>query len=456
MQEAYITLRFPQIYWNTACLCVNAGTLEENEYVADFMDDEDLEKKKQGVNYDKIARALGETIKSGISVAPPKINFAQKEFEPFVKENRILYSLKALAGVGDKEIEEIIINRPFISLKDFLEKTNIKKTAVISLIKSGAFDDLEGKNRYSIMEEYIRYISNPKEVLNLRNFAGLIERDMIPEDMDYYRRLFNFNKYIRKKEFKKDGKLLLDEKASAFLLKNYPTFYSLCYLGDDNYIIADEKKWKKIYDKDMNIARTWLKDNQKSLLQKYNDFSFKEEWDKYCEGNISKWEMDSMCFYWHDHELKNANLFKYGADSFSLLSPEPQVDFFYNIKGRQVPIYKLTKIVGTCIGKNNTKKTFTLLTNDGEVVDIRLSNDHYAFYNKQISELNEEGIKKVKEKSWFSRGNKLMVVGYRRGNDFVPKKYKNTGVSHRLFLINDIDKQGNLELISERYSNEEW
>ena len=37
-------------------------------------------------------------------------------------------------------------------------------------------------------------------------------------------------------------------------------------------------------------------------------------WTKYCDGNISKWEMDSISFYSHEHELANVNLKKCGFD----------------------------------------------------------------------------------------------------------------------------------------------
>lgn len=457
MQEAYLTLKFPQIFWNTTCLCINAGTLEEIEYNLDQEEDDLEEKKKkaQGVNYGKIAKALGKTLQAGINIAPPNINTASKEFKPDVDHNRILYSLKAISGVGDNEIEIILDNRPFSSFDDFLDRAKMKKTSVISLIKSGAFDELENKDRIEIMKEYISIISEPKSKLNLQNFKGLIDRDMIPENLDFYRRLFNFNKYIRQKQFKTPTELLLDEVAQNFMRENYPNVYEDCVLKDNNFVAVNEKRWKKVYDKEMDTARNWLKNNQEELLNEYNEKLFKEQWKKYCLGTISKWEMDSMSYYWHDHELEHIQERRYGISNFSELPEEPMIDKIYNFNGREVPTYKITKIVGTCIDKNNTKGTFTLLTPDGEVVDIRLSNEHYALYNKQISEVQPDGSKKVKEKSWFSRGNKLMVVGFRRGSNFVPKKYKSTPEKHRLFLITDVNEKGEMLFTSARYGAEE-
>ena len=173
MQEAYLTIKYPNIFWNTSCLCVNAGSFEEVEYHLETSkqdsdeEEEDVKKKKQGVDYGKIAKALGQTIKADIKIAPPNINTANREFEPDEDNNRILYSLKALSGVGDNEIVDIFDKRPFSSFEDFMQKTSIKKPAVVSLIKSGAFDELENKNRELIMKNYIEKISDQKSVLNL-------------------------------------------------------------------------------------------------------------------------------------------------------------------------------------------------------------------------------------------------------------------------------------------------
>ena len=47
-------------------------------------------------------------------------------------------------------------------------------------------------------------------------------------------------------------------------------------------------------------------------------------------------------------------------------------------------------------------------------------------FKKQISQIQADGSKKVIEKSWFKRGNKLMITGFRRDDTFVAKTYANT------------------------------
>ena len=157
--------------------------------------------------------------------------------------------------------------------------------------------------------------------------------------------------------------------------------------------------------------------------------------------------MESLCFYYHDHELTDINTLKYGIVNFFDLPSEPQVDYFFKRAGRNIPIFKLHKIAGTIISKDNIKSSVTLLTTKG-VVNVKFTKEYYAMFNRQISEVQADGSKKVLEKGWFSRGVKIMVTGYRREDTFVAKTYKSTP-THQLYKIIDI-KDGNITLEHER------
>ena len=187
----------------------------------------------------------------------------------------------------------------------------------------------------------------------------------------------------------------------------------------------------------MDTAREWLKNNQDEVLNEYNNILFNETWNKYALGNISAWEMENLCFYYHDHELINVDKQKYGIVNFFDLSYDPEVEYFFKRGGHNIPIFKLYKIAGTVISKNNTKASVDILTTDG-VVTVKFPKEYFAMYNRQISEVQEDGTKKVLEKGWFSRGAKIMVTGYRREDSFVTKTYKNTN-SHQLYRIVDIN-----------------
>ena len=49
----------------------------------------------------------------------------------------------------------------------------------------------------------------------------------------------------------------------------------------------------------------------------------------------------------------------------------------------------------------------------------------------------------------------IIVSGYRRGDEFVAKKYKNSIYQHQVALIESIDENNNLTIRSERYGRDE-
>ena len=140
---------------------------------------------------------------------------------------------------------------------------------------------------------------------------------------------------------------------------------------------------------------------------------------------------------------------------FNTLPEVPKISEYYVWRGKERPRFKLTRICGTVLDKDKNKHCITLLTPAG-VVTVKFYKGQFGFYDKQISEMNEENNKKtVLEKSWFGRGNKLLVTGYRREDQFVPKKYMDSAYRHTLQLITEIDEQGNLKLQSERIGEED-
>ena len=82
-----------------------------------------------------------------------------------------------------------------------------------------------------------------------------------------------------------------------------------------------------------------------------------------------------------------------------------------------------------------------------------MSCDVFNNYNKQISEKQADGKKKVIEKSWFSRGNKIIVTGIKRDEMFFAKKYKRTPY-HLVELITDV-KEDRLITRGRRIGEEE-
>lgn len=451
-QTSYLATHWNPIYWNTACLIVNSES-EEDEEIED--NDEDIKRNKQS-DYGKIAKAIGAILTRGIKVSLVDINRSSYSFKPDARNNQILYGMKALTQVNDDHIKQIIAGRPYVSFKDFLNRCPLKKPTMISLIKAGAFDTLEEQwarelniePRILIMVYYILSISEPKSRLTLQNFNGLIQNDLIPKSMDLYKQIFNFNKYLRAN--KKAGLyLILDENCTAFY-SQYFDIDKLQVVNGSTCILF--KDWEKIYSASMDAARDWLKDNQQTILNEYNTKLFLQCWEKYAAGNISYWEMSALCFYYHPHELINVNKEKYGIANFHNLSSKPLVDYYFKRNGRQIPVYKIYRIAGTVIGKNDTRASISLLTTEG-VVNVKFTKEYYAMFKKQVSEKQDDGTRSVKEKGWFTRGTKLMVQGFRRDDTFIAKTYSHT-VGHTLYKITNVEGE-NIELTHERYDEGE-
>ena len=202
----------------------------------------------------------------------------------------------------------------------------------------------------------------------------------------------------------------------------------------------------------MDKVREWLKENKTQILQQLNSILFKQTWEKYADKNISAWEMESLCFYYHDHELANIDFEKYGISDFNNLN-DREISGYFKRNGREIPLYKISTIVGTVIAKNDTKATINLLTPTG-VVPVKFGKEYYSMFKKRISRLNPETNKKqVVEEGWFKKGTLLMINGYRRDDTFVSKTYKNTN-AHQLYKIVNV-KGRDIILTHEREKGEE-
>ena len=456
-QTMFIATHWNPIYWNTACLIVNSGSLEEE---SDFEEDEDgnvTKKAEKATDYSKIAKALGDILSRGIKISLVDINKSNYSFEPDIESNEILFGMKALSGVGGPIIEQIIAGRPYAGIADFMAKCPLNKTAMISLIKAGAFDKVDKKlgeemnvePRIAVMAYYLSKVCDAKKRLTLQNFNGLVQHDLIPEDLNFQKRVFIFNKYLKANQ--KVGKYyVFNESCSNF----YNQFFDIDLLDVINGCTCIlQTKWDKIYQGVMDVARDWLKEHQEEMLDKFNGELFKESWEKYATGNISSWEMEALCFYYHEHELEKVNNLKYGLIDFFSLKSEPEVDYFFKRNGKDIPIYTISRIAGTIISKNDTRSSITLLTTTG-VVTVKFTKEYFAMFNRQMSEKQEDGTKKITEKGWFTRGTKVLVQGYRRDDMFVAKTYANTP-GHQLYKITEINPAGELVLQHERKGMED-
>lgn len=473
VQELNLAYHYPSIFWNTACLIVDSAGLtedeeeeiiiqestdskndskeEQNEEVEED-DDEEIDikgeknkKPKKVVNYGKISSAIGKMKQFGINVVPPDINRSKYTFVPDVENNQIVYGIKGITKINDEIAATIIEKRPYNNIEDFISKVKVTKLQMINLIKSGAFDEISNSSREDIMLNYIKSISGCKKKLTLQNMQMIINQGLIPEEFKNIEKIYNFNKFLKKNKL--DNYYILDDYSQNFYNSNFNS--DLLTFVDGNCYIS-QKDWDKIYKKEMNVIRPFLAEQE--TLDKLNNNLIKDLWEKYCSGPVSKWEMDSIGFYNTIHELDGVNEDEYEIVNFFSLPETPIVQNTFTTKeGKIIPIFKLSRIAGTVLEKNKLKNIVTLLTKDG-VVKVKIYKSQFVKYDKQIFEKDfETGKKKVIEKSWFSRGNKLIISGIRRENDFIPKCYKNSPYPSAIGLISNINyNSGELEILYDR------
>ena len=488
LQEMNLAFKYPIMFWNCACLISDAGGNEEEETeeeeiketsevyynemvefdeddndddISDEYDEEDCDgypatvcvmkdgkkKKKSKVsNYGKIATAIGKIKQSGVDVAPPDINKSTYTFSPDVDNNTIRYGLSGITKVGDELVKSIMDGRPYTSLADFTNRIKINKPQMVNLIKSGAFDCFG--DRVEIMREYINSVSDTKKRITLQNMKMLIDFGLIPDEYDMQRRVYNFNKYIKK--MKLDNEFFgLDEIAFSFYAAHFDIDKLLpCGETESGFKIR-QVAWDNYYQHHMSIIRPFVQKHAAELLVEVNDRLTRDMWDKYCGGSLSKWEMDSVSFYSHEHELACVDKELYELSDFYDLPEEPEIERTIPIKGKYVPILRLSRIYGTVLDRDKAKKTVTLLTPSG-VVTVKIFGQVFSNYDKQISERGVDGKKHVLRKSEFARGNKIIVCGVRDGeNTFRAKKYSRTPWS-LVETIEKINEDRTLELAQKR------
>ncbi|MGV7000340.1 DNA polymerase III subunit alpha [Priestia megaterium] len=125
------------------------------------------EGKKDKDRNPKNIHYMKECEEMGMVILPPDVNISRAGWTPVTYEvpvetedglliGEIRFGLSSIAKVSGESVTEIIEHRPYTSVEDLVAKTNgtkVNKTKVESLIKSGAFDEIN-KNRNLLLRNY--------------------------------------------------------------------------------------------------------------------------------------------------------------------------------------------------------------------------------------------------------------------------------------------------------------
>lgn len=134
---------------------------------------------------DKVKAAIQECKAVDIEVLPPSVNAGYADFE-IEGGSKIRFGMKAIKGVGPDVVNNKIIanrNSPFISLRDFAERTGVLNGVAEPLIKAGACDSFG--LRASLLKEVEAVTKSAKGKAKLAKagqvmIEGIFDDDQMP------------------------------------------------------------------------------------------------------------------------------------------------------------------------------------------------------------------------------------------------------------------------------------
>ena len=175
-------------------------------------------------NTSQISLYIEEARRLDIKIEEPDINYSLDKFD--VKDNSIIYGLKAIKNVGTNLIDQTIISRnengKFKSFRDFVEriyakdKSAINKRSIESLIKAGAFSSL-GETRATLMLQYQSIIDSVQSGLK-NNVPGQSNLFDMFESNDENDR----DDFTRREEFDKSELLRMEKEVLGIYLSDHP------------------------------------------------------------------------------------------------------------------------------------------------------------------------------------------------------------------------------------------
>lgn len=146
-------------------------------------------------DYEQTTKYIAECKKMNIEISTPLVNKSQRIYS--VVNNKILFGLESLKGVGEKAVEIILEERSngdFTSLDDFLTRVKTDSTTIIALIKSGCF----GMNKEELLLQYCKSTLSSslyKPILTVPSKKVMLELGLISCDEDFKDKIECSNRY---------------------------------------------------------------------------------------------------------------------------------------------------------------------------------------------------------------------------------------------------------------------
>lgn len=220
--------------YSYAVLCFQTAYLKANYPVHFFKALFNLNKNKAGA----LNKYILDAKDFKVTILPPNINQSEMNFS--VVDNKVLFGLSAISGIGENVAAEIIeernVNGKFKNFQDLLDRTELTKAQIVSLIKAGA---IPTKDKKKCLINYLKNQYTPlvfKPVSKAPSYKKLI--------VDY---VFDLEKYrIGSKKYDYDRERILADynalKEKTFNQQQTERFQK--YIDDNKKYLVDEQFWE--------------------------------------------------------------------------------------------------------------------------------------------------------------------------------------------------------------------
>ena len=215
-------------------ICLRTAYLKANYPVYFFKALFNLNKNKAGA----LNKYILDAKDFKVTILPPNINQSEMNFS--VVDNKVLFGLSAISGIGENVAAEIIeernVNGKFKNFQDFLNRVSLSKAQIVSLIKAGA---VPTKDKKKCLINYLKSQYVPltfKSVLKAPSYEKLITEYGF--DLEQYR--IGTKKYDYDKE-----RILADYnvlKEKTFNQQQTERFQK--YIDDNKKYLVDEQFWE--------------------------------------------------------------------------------------------------------------------------------------------------------------------------------------------------------------------
>jgi DNA polymerase-3 subunit alpha len=124
-------------------------------------------------DYGTLNKYIIDAQKMNVKIVAPNINNSNRNFS--VKDDKIIFGLEAIKGIGGKLVDNIIEERnnngKFSNLKDMVTRTQPSISQIVSLVKAGA---IPCKNKYEYLLNYAESLVETKEYQPVKSLPSAL------------------------------------------------------------------------------------------------------------------------------------------------------------------------------------------------------------------------------------------------------------------------------------------